>query len=111
MMNEFIGKTCPYCKTVFVPGDDVVVCSMCDMPHHKDCWAENGSCTTFGCAGAIKYPDSSESSVIKSEMNFDDKDGVIPAPGVASYCAYCGLRVGAGDRFCARCGRRVVGSP
>lgn len=43
------GKTCPYCQTPFEGADGVVVCSACRMPHHRDCWAENGGCTTYGC--------------------------------------------------------------
>ena len=53
-MSEFIGKTCPYCKTPFQEGDDVVICSVCEMPHHKECWVENRECTTFGCTGTIQ---------------------------------------------------------
>ena len=50
---DFIGKICPYCKTEFKEGDDVVVCSNCEMPHHKECWIENKACTTFGCTGTM----------------------------------------------------------
>ncbi len=54
---DYIGKICPYCKTAFVMGDEVVVCSACEMPHHKDCWIENQGCTTFGCQGTIRGVD------------------------------------------------------
>ena len=56
-MNEYVGKICPYCKTELKENDDIVVCSICDMPHHKDCWIENQGCTTFGCLGTIKAAD------------------------------------------------------
>ena len=49
-MNEFIGKNCPFCKTLITQDEDVKVCSACGMPHHQDCWKENKGCTTFGCA-------------------------------------------------------------
>lgn len=54
MNKDYIGKICPYCKTPLAQGDAVVFCSICDMPHHKDCWKENQGCTTFGCTGTIK---------------------------------------------------------
>lgn len=54
MSKEYIGKTCPYCKTPLVEGDTVVFCSVCDMPHHLSCWQDNQGCTTFGCTGSIK---------------------------------------------------------
>ena len=53
-MEEYIGKICPYCKTTFAEGDEIVQCSACEMPHHKDCWIENQGCTTFGCQGTIR---------------------------------------------------------
>ena len=60
MSSEYIGKTCPFCRTEFQEGDDIVVCSACDMPHHKECWIENKGCTTFGCSGTIKNIDGTE---------------------------------------------------
>ena len=50
--EAYKGKTCPFCQFVIKPGDRIVTCPHCDIPHHNDCWAENGGCTTFGCAGA-----------------------------------------------------------
>jgi|GEM_PF-2098672 len=50
-MDTIIGKTCPYCQTPIKPGAPAVVCSACGMPHHTECWQENGRCTTFGCNG------------------------------------------------------------
>jgi TM2 domain-containing membrane protein YozV len=41
---------CPYCR---MPFDDAspprVFCTACGMPHHEDCYRENGGCTVFGC--------------------------------------------------------------
>ena len=52
-MENYIGKICPYCKTLFTEKDSVVVCSVCELPHHLSCWQENNGCTTFGCTGII----------------------------------------------------------
>ena len=46
-----VGKSCPYCMTKIEPGVATVVCPQCGIPHHADCWRENGRCTTFGCQG------------------------------------------------------------
>ena len=54
MRNHYIGKTCPYCKTPIAEDDTVVFCSVCDMPHHLECWKDNEGCTTFGCDGTIQ---------------------------------------------------------
>ena len=46
-----VGKTCPYCQTPLKPDANIVICQACGMPHHQECWMENGRCTTFGCSG------------------------------------------------------------
>jgi len=46
---ESAGKICPYCQTEIQPGEEVIVCPACNVPHHADCWTENGGCTTYGC--------------------------------------------------------------
>jgi TM2 domain-containing membrane protein YozV len=44
---------CPYCRMAF---DDAspprIFCTACGMPHHEDCYLENGGCTVFGCKRA-----------------------------------------------------------
>jgi hypothetical protein len=49
-----IGKICPYCQTAIQASEKVFECPDCGMPHHAECWAENGGCTTFGCADMPK---------------------------------------------------------
>lgn len=52
-MHKYIGKICPFCKTRINEDDSVVVCSVCELPHHLSCWHENNGCTTFGCTGVM----------------------------------------------------------
>lgn len=104
-MNKYIGKICPFCKTEFKENDDIVVCSDCDMPHHKDCWIENQGCTTFGCLGSIKSIDGSETTVTSKEITFED------APNVKSstiYCTQCGAPNSQTSSFCSRCGSKLT---
>ena len=65
-MQKYIGKTCPYCKTVFNEKDTIVVCSVCELPHHLSCWQENNGCTTFGCTGVIVKSFNGSTSVPKT---------------------------------------------
>lgn len=44
-----VGKSCPYCQTPIKPNTTVRVCEACGIPHHSECWQDNGGCTTFGC--------------------------------------------------------------
>ena len=41
------GSTCQYCGTA-IEGP-VIFCSNCDTPHHKECFLDNGRCTTYAC--------------------------------------------------------------
>lgn len=44
---------CPYCHSKLIDDREIIICSECNMPHHKECWVENNGCTTFGCEGTI----------------------------------------------------------
>ena len=105
-MNDYTGKICPFCKTEFKPSDNIVVCSECDMPHHKDCWIENQGCTTFGCLGTIKSADNTATSVTATQMNYDDSKTA--AAGAVVYCTKCGAQNSATSSFCSKCGNRLT---
>ena len=40
---------CPYCQGPIAEGEETIVCTGCETPHHKDCYEENNGCTVFGC--------------------------------------------------------------
>ena len=105
-MNKYIGKICPYCKTPFQEGDDIVLCSSCDMPHHKDCWIENQGCTTFGCMGTIKSADGNSSTVTATEISYED------APAAThTFCSKCGTKSSTEASFCTKCGNPLNATP
>ena len=133
-INEYIGKVCPYCKSEFKEGDNIVVCSACDMPHHRECWVENQGCTTFGCQGTIQGLEPGANSVTATGFTYENPAPVQPAfnqqpaynpapqqpvynqpapapqPAPAAqtvYCTSCGNVVPAGSAFCISCGNEV----
>src|SRR6185437_7006266 len=60
--------TCPYCRTAFEQPELVkIYCPGCGMPHHEDCFEENGGCTVFGCSRAPA--DDPKLQVSQSELN------------------------------------------
>ncbi|MDR1642351.1 MAG: hypothetical protein LBT59_21890, partial [Clostridiales bacterium] len=81
-MNRFTGKVCPFCKTAIDAYEEAVACPACGIPHHKDCWEENGGCATFGC----------------SEQHYDPQSANI-------VCSTCGTPLIYGKKFCPKCGR------
>lgn len=42
---------CPYCGQP-VSTTNVIKCKHCGIIHHRECWNENGGCTTLGCPSA-----------------------------------------------------------
>jgi hypothetical protein len=50
--EEEVGRVCPYCRYPIKPGQYVCRCAACDVPHHQECWLENGGCTAYGCEQA-----------------------------------------------------------
>lgn len=94
-MSTNVRAVCPYCQSPISQGDRAVVCSHCGIPHHDDCWVENGGCTTYGCGGI-----SANASLITAAPAED--------AGVESgrMCPYCQSPIYAADRIvvCSRCG-------
>ncbi|HEY2235021.1 MAG TPA: NINE protein [Candidatus Angelobacter sp.] len=44
---------CPYCRMPFdAASPPKIFCTACGIPHHEDCYQENGGCTVFGCKRA-----------------------------------------------------------
>ena len=106
-MNEYVEKICPFCKTAFKETDEIVVCSDCDMPHHKDCWVENQGCTTFGCMGSIKAADGSATSVTAKQIEYEESSSASPSV----FCTHCGRKNDVSSLFCSGCGSRLTSAP
>ena len=108
-MNNYVGKICPYCKGTFNADDDIVVCSDCEMPHHKDCWISNKGCTTFGCSGTIQGIDIEVDYEISSAPKYEQRNDVTygNAPVTPAFCSSCGSPLNAGSGFCGKCGAPV----
>jgi TM2 domain-containing membrane protein YozV len=59
---------CPYCRMPFDDsGPPMIYCTACGVPHHEDCYQENGGCTVFGCARAPA--DDPKLQVSQSDLN------------------------------------------
>jgi TM2 domain/Prokaryotic RING finger family 1 len=62
------SATCPYCRMAFnQEGPAKIYCTGCGMPHHEDCYQENGGCTVFGCPCAPA--DDPKLQVSQTELN------------------------------------------
>lgn len=72
------GTICPIDGSHFRPGDQVVICEVCNTAHHTQCWQKNGNrCSTLGCTGA------GESGVLKITK---EEIGIEPTESTVNLC-------------------------
>lgn len=110
--NYLKGKTCPYCQSPLKKNADVIICSVCGAPHHKECWEENNGCTTYGCA----LNPTTEEKVVLPEDAIDVGDQTVesireslsrPAQDMFIDCPNCSKRIEAQATYCKHCGYNV----
>ena len=86
---------CPYCRMAFDQQSPAkVYCTACGMPHHEDCYQENGGCTVFGCPKApaddpklqVSYGDLSASATFAQTAAASAYAS--PSQGAAAQMAY-----------------------
>lgn len=49
-----LGSQCRVCANSNQTG--LVLCSLCEAPHHEDCWHYNQGCSTYGCRSGVARP-------------------------------------------------------
>ncbi|MBS1493174.1 MAG: zinc-ribbon domain-containing protein [Bacteroidetes bacterium] len=108
-MHSFKNKTCPYCQSKIKDDLDVIVCSLCGTPHHRECYEENGGCTTYGCGN--------NPTTVKEERRRDGIDvGGLTVPAVQNLvnqsklieCPNCRKEIEENSNYCKYCGYNVV---
>ena len=111
---DFISnKICPYCQSKLKKGADYTICSHCGTPHHKECWNENGGCTTYGC---INNPQTErkvdlESEDVGNETLESLRESLrIPPPELLIECPNCSSEIEKESVFCKYCGYNIVES-
>lgn len=125
-MENYIGKSCPYCGMEITAEDAVTVCPVCGTAHHQSCWNTNGGCINPSCSGQAA-PVQEAPVAPAQEAYAPAQDAYAPAqeayasappvqnaytqaPAVnpmGSVCTNCGTTVAAGQAFCPSCGQKA----
>ncbi len=104
------NKTCPYCQSKIKSNADVIICSHCGTPHHRECWDENQGCTTYGCinnpatekkinvnySGAKDVGNKTIDEIKKSISGINEIKTIV--------CPECGSETEENSVYCRQCG-------
>jgi len=92
---NYKDEKCVLCNEVFTEEDDIVVCPECGAPHHRECYARNGSC-------ALKDEHS-------GDFRWSRLSAPFPAPPAeeVTICPVCHTANRTGNLRCIRCGERL----
>lgn len=93
---------CPYCQTNIKNSADVIICSSCKTPHHKECWEENKGCTVFGCD---KNPNTGNKGIDIGDETIDSVKKIIEQGKKKQIpCPKCNALIPEGSLYCSYCG-------
>jgi len=68
--SEHISKQCPKCNFGVEEGEVIVLCPVCKVPHHEDCWYDAGGCSRVGCRGvATERPIDAQTSLASAQRS------------------------------------------
>lgn len=100
---EVAEKICPYCQGRIDSGEQLVQCSQCGVPHHEECWKENGGCTVYGCKGWALWPGLNLPAMEDRTYEPVDLTKLNTREFVLA-CPMCKARVSKGMSTCGCCG-------
>ncbi len=102
-MLYYEGLACPVCEKRFEDGDDVVVCPVCGLPHHRVCWQ-----TESHCHDAVNH--GTENQWTREKTESSTQKGHLPPDGQpknAHICPHCYTKNAEFAEYCTHCGRSL----
>lgn len=83
-MLYYEGLSCPVCQKLFEASDDMVVCPVCGLPHHRHCWTSEGHCHEEVLHGTEQQW-SREKAELHDEDDSDDEENVVSTAPIHEY--------------------------
>lgn len=102
-MIYYEGLTCPVCDKRFEDGEDVVVCPVCGLPHHRACWQTEAHCHDEANHGT-------EHQWSRDKAVCDARKGHLPLDGQPTnsrVCAHCYTKNAEFAEYCTHCGHSL----
>jgi len=109
-MHTFKNKICPYCQSKIKDDLDMTVCSLCGTPHHKECYEENGGCTTYGCKNnpSTVKPDTINPNAVDVGSLTLPAARVLVTQTKLIQCPECKKEVEENSHYCKHCGYNLI---
>ena len=90
------GQSCPICKAYLFDEDEIAVCPVCGVAHHRECFVNSGHCGLEEYHGTDMQYD-------KVRRNQDPKEEEVQM----QECASCHSKFPKTNSFCNQCGAPV----
>jgi hypothetical protein len=104
------SANCPFCLDPIEDKVNYILCPLCGVKHHADCWKTNGKCAVHGCDGSLAWSGAIGDKIapkIKSSIDIETTERSAPAAVKETpLCIDCGKPVGPGQLVCRDCGRK-----
>lgn len=94
------GQTCPVCHAYLFDEDDVVYCSICGAPHHRDCYKSIGHCGYESLHGTEQQYDRQKHNNTNFEEENADK-----VKDTTIVCPHCMKKLEEDTPICPYCGK------
>lgn len=101
------STVCPYCLSPIQEQEEYVLCPVCGVAHHAECWRMNGKCSVYGCDGWQAWSSDIAERVapkLTGEIDLEaDNLELAPRAYEGPVCMECGKPVRRGQLTCLGC--------